>query len=461
MSDPPRQATTRALLRGGFLVADKYGLVEPLGSGSMGSVWKAVHAVLGHAVAIKFLHASVEASTEARARFEREAKLSARLGEASRHITRVTDYGVIGSGTPFVVMELLQGEELSARLSREQRLPLTMVSNIVSQLARALSVAHGAGVIHRDLKPANVFLTRTHDEDDLLVKLLDFGVAKASLENEDAQATRAGTLFGTPGYMSPEQIVGDMQLDPRADLWSVAVMVYRMTVGRTPFGSGGLSELGLRILSTDPQAPSSVRADLPPSLDAWMKKALAKRREDRFQSAMELASALDEALGLASPDADAGVPSSLAAQARAAVPWSDEPVSQPGMSLSALAGRPKGVRFLPVVLGVVLAAFGILAGQIFRSGPPRGAGAAGSFGDRDLAAPPATTPALVANASPEGSSEPMPTATTPEPAPSDRPAVRAAPAPGGVRKAGAKTRREPASDVQRRADELWKKKDEL
>jgi serine/threonine protein kinase len=186
MSDPPRQATTRALLRGGFLVADKYGLVEPLGSGSMGSVWKAVHAVLGHAVAIKFLHASVEASPEARARFEREAKLSARLGEASRHITRVTDYGVIGSGTPFVVMELLVGEELSSKLSRDQRLPLPTISKIVAQLSRALSVAHGAGVVHRDLKPGNIMLTKSG------AKLMDFGLATFRRKNTVSETLAVG-----------------------------------------------------------------------------------------------------------------------------------------------------------------------------------------------------------------------------------------------------------------------------
>ncbi len=288
---------TQVHLREGLLIADKYALVEPIGTGSMGTVWKATHAMLGHAVAIKFLHSSVQAHLGGRGRFELEAKLSARLGEASRHICRVMDFGVMGSDTAYVVMDLLQGEELSMRLRNQRQLPLPLLVEIVAQLCRALTVAHDAGVIHRDLKPANVFLCKAEEGQDLLVKLLDFGVAKASLEHEDTQATRAGTIFGTPGYMSPEQIASDGELDFRSDLWSVAVMAYRMAVGRTPFGSGKLHELGIRILSIDPPTPSSLRPDLPKEFDEWVRKGLAKNREDRFGSATELAIALAEAIG--------------------------------------------------------------------------------------------------------------------------------------------------------------------
>jgi serine/threonine-protein kinase len=279
-----------APLRRGLLVANKYQLGELLGSGSMGTVWRARHVMLGHGVAIKFLHASVEAFPEGRVRFEREGKLAARLGEASGHICRVTDFGVQGSGTPFVVMELLQGEELSTRLKREPCLPLPLIAEIVQQLCRALAAAHQAGVIHRDLKPANVFLCRRDDESQgVHVKLLDFGVAQApSIEQEGSEGTRPGIVFGTPGYISPEQILGE-PLDGRSDLWSVAVMVYRMLTGRAPFGTGSMTELGLRILTTKPELPSSVRPELPEALDAWMKRALNKRRDGRFANTAEFA----------------------------------------------------------------------------------------------------------------------------------------------------------------------------
>jgi len=287
-------------LREGVLVADKYRLLAPRGEGAMGSVWSAVHITLGSQVAIKFLHGSVASSAEPRARFEREAKLAARLGEASRHITRVMDHGVTGEGTPFLVMELLKGEGLDGRLKRERRLPMTLIAKITSHLCRALNVAHGAGVVHRDLKPANVFLCDSQDESDVFVKLLDFGVAKATLENEENQTTRAGALIGTPNYMSPEQIVGDSAVDSRSDLWAVAAIVYRMAVGKAPFGSGALSELAMRIVSTEPPQPTSLAPDLPPEFDLWVKKGLAKKADQRFQTARDLTDSLSMVAGISS-----------------------------------------------------------------------------------------------------------------------------------------------------------------
>src|SRR4051812_9746941 len=267
MGEPATDNTSLAALHEGVLVADKYRLIKPIGEGAMGHVWSAQHATLGHTVAVKFLHGSVAMSAEPRARFEREARLAARLGEASRHITRVTDHGVTSEGTPFLVMELLSGEGLEVRLKRERRLPFFLITKIASQLCRALHVAHGAGVIHRDLKPANVFLCESEEDGEVFVKLLDFGVAKATLEAEENQQTRAGALIGTPNYMSPEQIVGDSAVDARSDLWAVAAIVYRMAVGRAPFGSGSLSELAMRIVSTEPPQPTTLAPDLPHEFD--------------------------------------------------------------------------------------------------------------------------------------------------------------------------------------------------
>ncbi len=362
---------TQVHLREGLLIADKYTLVESIGSGSMGAVWKAKHAMLGHAVAIKFLHSSVEAHLGGRGRFELEAKLSARLGEASRHICRVTDFGVMGAETAYVVMDLLQGEELSTRLRNQRQLPLPLLVEIVAQLCRALTVAHEAGVIHRDLKPANVFLCRAEEGQDILVKLLDFGVAKTSVEHEDTQATRAGTIFGTPGYMSPEQIASDGELDFRSDLWSVAVMTYRMAVGRTPFGSGNLHELGMRILSIDPPTPSSLRPDLPKGFDAWMRKGLARNREDRFGSAAELASALGEAV-----DAQASTPASDAPPSVS--PWSGD-IGQGAVLPSAedptLPERPRKRYVARVVLAAAVlgvAATAAIGSRLHRPAPPAG-----------------------------------------------------------------------------------------
>jgi serine/threonine-protein kinase len=277
-------------LQPGALVAERWQLVERLGSGGFGSVWRATHTTLAHDVAIKFLHVG-EVTAIGRARFEREARIAARLGEASRHITRVIDYGVFRATIPYLCMELLHGETLSQRLRREQRLPLHVAARMIVQLCRALQVAHTAGVIHRDLKPSNVFLSSTDLEDEVLVKLLDFGIAKSTAEQDGDETTRQGTVVGTPSYMSPEQILSK-KLDHRADLWGVAACVYRMVCGRSPFGQGGFAELGLRILATDPLPPSAIVPELPKAFDAWMAKALARSPEERFQSARDLADAL-------------------------------------------------------------------------------------------------------------------------------------------------------------------------
>lgn len=283
----------------GRVVGGKYRLLSELGVGAMGVVWCATHITLGHQVAIKFLLRSIMSSNDAKLRFEREAKLAARLGEASRHITRVIDHGVTDDLVPYLVMELLRGESLSARLKRERRIPLIVATRIVQQLARALHVAHSAGVVHRDLKPANVFLCNPEQGDEVEVKLLDFGVAKATAESEDEQ-TGQGQILGTPSYMSPEQIISEKPVDARSDLWAVAATVYRMVVGRSPFGSGPIQEIALRIMSTEAIPPSQVISELPHELDMWMQRGLAKDPEERFQTARELADFLGVVAGVTS-----------------------------------------------------------------------------------------------------------------------------------------------------------------
>jgi len=158
-----------------------------------------------------------------------------------------------------------------------------------------MQVAHEANVVHRDLKPANVFLCE--EEGNMLVKLLDFGVAKARLEGASYQTTEAGSLIGTPGYMSPEQFDGTKPVDSRADLWAATVMIYRMLTGTEPFTASGLSELALRILMSNPTPPTQIDPRLPKALDAFVARGLAKKPEDRFQSAPELGNALDAVFG--------------------------------------------------------------------------------------------------------------------------------------------------------------------
>ena len=255
----------------------------------MGQVWAAQHLTLGHHVAIKVLHGNIMSAAEPRARFEREARLMAQLGETSRHITRVIEHGVLSDGVPYLVMEHLRGEDLAIRLKRDKALPIAKVAEIVAQLAKALSAAHAQGVVHRDIKPANVFLT-TDEEGNDLVKLLDFGVAKAVSDGNEQ--TMAGQVIGTPNYMAPEQLTGETVVDHRADLFAVGSVAYRCAVGKSAFGKGSISEMAMRVVSMQPAPPSSVNPSLPPSFDAFIAKCMAKSPSDRFQSARELADAL-------------------------------------------------------------------------------------------------------------------------------------------------------------------------
>lgn len=477
-------------LHEGLLVADKYRLVAPAGEGAMGSVWKAEHVTLGHTVAVKFLHGSVANAAEPRSRFEREAKLAARLGEASRHITRVMDHGVLPDGTPFLVMEFLGGEGLEVRLKRERRLPITLVARITAQLARALHVAHAAGVIHRDLKPANVFLCQ--DDGELFVKLLDFGVAKATLDGDENQATRAGALIGTPNYMSPEQITGE-SLDARSDLWGLAAIVYRMAVGRAPFGSGSLSELAMRIVSTEPPTPTALAPDLPHEFDLWAQKALAKKPTARFQTARELADSLAMVAGV-SATGSTGTFSAAAAERLAL---------QIGDSVGGLQSTVDEVRAQPVapvpkkrrsgmVFGalVAVALLGGVAGFVAVRKNQTGAASAAQKPEPAKAEPAKTEPKAEPKAEPVKSAAPAePSAEAPKPAAdetekSDKSAAGEKPAASAAGVKGKKVWAAPAKTAAPKAEnvpaatataapppppppadtsktDLWKKKDEM
>ena len=301
----------------GLLVGKKYRLIEQRGAGAMGSVWKAEHTDLGYIVGIKFLHKAIANRRESLGRFDREAKIAARLGEASRHMTKVHDHGTLPGGMPYVVMELLEGEGLDARLKAAGKLPFEEIVAILLQLSKALQIAHDQNVVHRDLKPANIFLTKAED-DTMLVKLLDFGVAKATLDNASYATTNTGALIGTPSYMSPEQLSHGGAVDWRSDLWAMALIVYRMAVGAHPFGRGTLEELAMKIVTSPPILPSEVVGGLPRGFDAWITKGLQKKPGQRFQSARELASTLaalrsGEPMPLASAPAATLVPASASA----------------------------------------------------------------------------------------------------------------------------------------------------
>ena len=232
------------------VVAGKYQLEKLLGQGGMGEVWVATDLARGGKIALKLLKVEAAESKEHRARFEREARIATSL--VSPHITRVSDSGLDEDGTPFMAMELLSGQDLQQRIKTEKVLPITYVVRLAIQVGRGLHVAHAAGLVHRDLKPANIFLAQMGDEE--IAKVLDFGIAKGNAQDA-SEFTTAGAMLGTASYMSPEQIRNAKTVDHRADLWALAVVLFRSLTGQFPFQETGF-ELFLAMMQDPlPRSP--------------------------------------------------------------------------------------------------------------------------------------------------------------------------------------------------------------
>jgi eukaryotic-like serine/threonine-protein kinase len=288
----------------GCIVAHRFELVRELGRGTMGSVWLANHLTLNVRCAIKFMSSDSQGREDPsfRTRFEFEARTIAQL--QSPHVVRILDYALVDD-VPFIAMEYLQGEDLSTRLSRVGRLDATTTYRIISQAARGLAKAHFAWLVHRDIKPENIFLAMEDDEQET-VKLLDFGVAKSCAFAVEGTGTQAGMLIGTPAYMSPEQVRGNLELDHRSDLWSLAVVAYQCLTGLLPFDSPALGEMFAKIMYEAIPIPSTVAPWLTPKFDAWWARAASREVDDRFSSAHELAVALGKALDVPAGASEVG-----------------------------------------------------------------------------------------------------------------------------------------------------------
>jgi serine/threonine protein kinase len=333
-------------LEPGYLVSKHVRLLRELKRGGMGSVWVADHLALQTQVAVKFMAAMIADDAAAIARFAREATSAAQI--KSPHVVQVHDYGVTPDGTPFMVMELLHGEDLSTRLKREGALPFESVAQVVLQVCRVLGRAHALGIVHRDIKPSNLFLIDADGE--VFVKVLDFGVAKMG-DDGGGELTTTGVMVGTLVYMSPEQLLSAKTVDHRADLWSLAVVAYQATTGELPFKrDDGLGALCRALEEGAFARPSTCVADLPPAVDAWFKRAFEPRVEARFGSAKEMFEALHRAMGRSSvpmsapsrglaarsaQSADGSMPTFSAAEATIAEPAATKPPSseaEPGAS---------------------------------------------------------------------------------------------------------------------------------
>jgi serine/threonine-protein kinase len=275
-------------------IAPNIRLVGLLGEGGMGSVWIADHLGLATQVAVKFIAPHLARRHPAiRERFAREARAAARIRDP--HVVQIFDYGVMGTGTPYIVMELLQGETLAEHLHRSGPLPLADVCTMVMQTSGALAKAHALGIVHRDLKPDNLFLTDAAG--GLFVKILDFGVAK--LADEAALAlTGTHAVFGTPQYMSPEQLGSARDVDGRADVWALAVSAYQMLTGRLPFDGPTPVSVARAVCSGKFAPPSTHRPSLPRTVDAFFRRAFALEPDARFTNVGAFGRALVDAISM-------------------------------------------------------------------------------------------------------------------------------------------------------------------
>jgi eukaryotic-like serine/threonine-protein kinase len=280
-------------LNPGDLIQSRYRLVKLLGAGASGAVWAAKNELIDRDVALKVMRPDVAEDAVALQRFFNEAKASGRVRSPS--IVEILDLGQAEDGSPFLVFELLVGEGLDEWLRRETTIePETLVELFIG-ISRALELAHQQGIIHRDLKPANIYVHRNH-LGELIGKILDFGISKVVDTGHNFTLTRTGCIVGSPAYMSPEQAAGREDLDGRADLWSMGVVMYEALTGTIPHQAPNYNALMVRILSNDCDPVSSRKADLPPRLCNIIDACLKRERDERMASAGALTSQLESVL---------------------------------------------------------------------------------------------------------------------------------------------------------------------
>ncbi|MDI1482671.1 serine/threonine-protein kinase [Polyangium sp. y55x31] len=279
----------RSPVAAGEILAGKYRVERLLGMGGMGVVVAATHLELRDERAIKLVRSELT-HPQIIERFFREARLVVKL--RSEHVAQVYDIGRLPSGAPFMVMELLQGDDLSALLKKRGTLPVHEAVLYVMQACDALAEAHGRGIVHRDLKPANLFLTHREDGSPC-IKVLDFGVSKYVPEDGESEMTSNGDIMGSPLYMAPEQMRAAREVDARADIWALGAILYKLLTGRAPFQRATTPEICMAVLGSEmAPLPSSIHAGIPSGLEAVIMRCLCKDVDSRFPRAVDLKAAL-------------------------------------------------------------------------------------------------------------------------------------------------------------------------
>ncbi len=328
----------------GQVVADRYHVIKKLGEGGMGQVYLAEHVKMGRRSAIKVMNPSMVHDPDAVARFNREASNASRITHPN--VCAIYDFGETPDGLIYLAMEFVEGEPLTDLLEREGALPVPRAVSIFTQVADALQAAHDLGIVHRDLKPDNIMLAHRKGHD--VVKVVDFGIAKAVGGDESGQkVTKTGLVVGTPEFMSPEQLSGD-KLDGRSDLYSLALVFYRMLAGKLPFEATTVQETMIKRLTDEPITLAAARPDLtfPAGLQPVLDTALARSPVERYQTVAKFA-------------ADVASVTGLGRGATAAIPHTRSGADTEGKTqlLEPAKPRPAPARkrsLLPVAAGVVV-----------------------------------------------------------------------------------------------------------
>jgi serine/threonine protein kinase len=404
--------TTSGLRQPGYVVAGKYRVDRILGEGGMGVVVAATHTQLDQKVALKFLLPELLAQTEVVQRFMREARAAVKI--QSEHVARVLDVGS-HDGAPYMVMEYLEGSDLSQLLEARGALPCEEAVGYVLEACEAIAEAHALAIIHRDLKPANLFLA-ARPGGRPMVKVLDFGISKAPATGIEAQMTRTSATMGSPAYMSPEQMASASSVDARSDIWSLGIVLYEMLVMKLPFAADTMPGLVVAILQDAPVPIGTARPDVPVGLQRVISRCLEKIPANRYANVAELARAL---LPFAPPRSEQSVEriehvlGQPADASRVRISG-----SQPRTNIDAhgaafapttsLAGLPRRSRFIAPVAGIVVGGVAVAMFLTFRT-PKVAPSASSSIAPTPSSATPASAPlALTAPSEPDAAA----TATT-------------------------------------------------
>ncbi|HKE91268.1 MAG TPA: serine/threonine-protein kinase [Gemmatimonadales bacterium] len=341
----------------GQVVADRYHVIKKLGEGGMGQVYLAEHVKMGRRSAIKVMSPAMVHDPDAVARFNREAANASRITHPN--VCAVYDFGETPDGLIYLAMEFVEGEPLTAIIEHEGALPLARATSIFKQTADALQAAHDLGIVHRDLKPDNIMVARTRDGADL-VKVVDFGIAKA-VGGDDAgqKVTKTGLVVGTPEFMSPEQLSGD-KVDGRSDLYSLALVYFRMLTGELPFQADSVQETMVKRLTDDPAKLAETRPDLsfPDGLQQVLDSALARTPGDRYQTVAKFADDVVAVAGLARGTRGVAPATRVDIEGKTQLLDSRETKAQAAKRAPAgrtgVAAAPKRRSLIPIIVGAVV-----------------------------------------------------------------------------------------------------------